>query len=118
MRGAGALLNVAFIVVIALLSYVGRGISVQLDRQTATIQSIDKRVTTIEANRFTSNDGFRTQEEITRLWKELAGYPKREEVPPPLFRAQVERLEARLGNMERAFHHMSPAQPYPTPDDH
>ena len=60
-----------------------------------TMIAMDKRITVIEANRFTSADG-------ARVWEELYKRPTFDQVPPVWFQEFVERLDERLTALESA----------------
>ena len=92
--------NLLTTILLAVVAFIGRDITKAIDRleDRQTMQS--ERLTAIEANRFTAADGVAMQKELSRLWQELANYPTRAEVPPPLFKQQVDGLTNRLDRME------------------
>ena len=63
-------------------------------RMAFVVDDLLTRVTTIEANRFTAQDGM-------RIWQELERRPIRDEIPPDWFRDQVNSIDQRLQQLER-----------------
>lgn len=64
-----------------------------------SIVSNDKRITAVEANRFTAADGLKMQSELVRMWQELANYPTRDEVPSPLFLEKVNAISSAVDKL-------------------
>ncbi len=65
----------------------------------ASVIDLDRRVSTIESNRFTSRDALDMQIQIN---ERLADRPTRAEVPPAWFIDRVTKLEERVTQLERA----------------
>ena len=64
-----------------------------------TLIDVNRRVSAMEANRFTSADGLLIWREVSAIREQIAVIPK--ESPPKWFKDQVDRLESRLIDIEQ-----------------
>ena len=81
--------RITSVVVVPILFWLGMSIN----NLNETIQSIDRRVVTIEANRFTSTDGM-------AIWQAMSEKANKIDVPPAWFLADFTELKVRVDALE------------------
>ena len=103
-------------VALTMATFVGKDIVGAVDALQEATSALGERTTALESSALTVADGVtlraemqRIQVEIQRVWTEFGQYPKREEVPPALFKQRVddavraiERLEERVRDLEKS----------------
>lgn len=98
------ILRLVQVVLVPLLVY---GIA-KLDDLAKSVQQNREAIVAIQNNRFTTQDGLKMQQEMARMWAEIAVLPK--EVPPKWFLDRVDKMEAasdaRISKLEESINQL------------